>query len=453
MKGDFTRNTFDKDKHFSRVLMQQGRVQLDADWNEQTAIMLHYLRTLTTDLIGPFAGPESDYGFEITTNDGDDFNIGKGRYYVNGVLCENKKNEKSVTYMTQKYFPSPPELGKQNCLVYLDVWEQHVTALEEDHIREKALGGPDTASRARIVWQVKVEKNIPENSELSKEKVNKIWEELIEIWQPTHRGCLKARVKPPEGAVDPCLTAPDAKYRGHENQLYRVEIQCGGLIKENPTFRWSRDNGSIVTRCVLKFAKLTVDNSRGFAANQWVELTNDEQELRGESGKLVKVIKVDADQLTLDKEVSRPGNIPENEIWPTKVRRWDQREKGEIALVEGAMAVIESESDDGWIELEDGIQIQFCKLQNNGLQQENHYRAGDYWLIPARTATGGIEWPVKLDDKGEPQIDNKRNSIPISMKPHGIDHFYAPLAILKFNNNDWLSPEDCRSKFKWWRTN
>ena len=30
MKGDFSRDTFDPLKHFSRVLMQQGRVQLDA---------------------------------------------------------------------------------------------------------------------------------------------------------------------------------------------------------------------------------------------------------------------------------------------------------------------------------------------------------------------------------------------------------------------------------------
>ena len=30
MKGDFTRNTFDPTKHYSQVLMQQGRVQLDS---------------------------------------------------------------------------------------------------------------------------------------------------------------------------------------------------------------------------------------------------------------------------------------------------------------------------------------------------------------------------------------------------------------------------------------
>ena len=67
MPGDFSRDTFDSRKHFSRVLMQQGRVQLDADWNEQTAIFLHYLRTLAKDLMGPYAGPADDVdrGFEI----------------------------------------------------------------------------------------------------------------------------------------------------------------------------------------------------------------------------------------------------------------------------------------------------------------------------------------------------------------------------------------------------
>jgi len=57
MKGDFSRVTFDVTKHFSRVLMQQGRVQLDADWNEQTAILLHFLQSLAEDLIGEHGGP------------------------------------------------------------------------------------------------------------------------------------------------------------------------------------------------------------------------------------------------------------------------------------------------------------------------------------------------------------------------------------------------------------
>jgi hypothetical protein len=45
--------------------MQRGLVQLDADWNEQAAILLHYLERLAADLIGPFGGPEDAWGFAI----------------------------------------------------------------------------------------------------------------------------------------------------------------------------------------------------------------------------------------------------------------------------------------------------------------------------------------------------------------------------------------------------
>ena len=52
MKGDFSRDTFDAGKHYSRVLIQQGRVQLDADWNEQQSIYQHRMITEARDVIG-----------------------------------------------------------------------------------------------------------------------------------------------------------------------------------------------------------------------------------------------------------------------------------------------------------------------------------------------------------------------------------------------------------------
>ena len=128
MKGDFTRDTFDPGKHFSRVLMQQGRVQLDADWNEQTAILLYYLRTLAKDILGPHAGPADATGFEIITKNTDQLDaklaviepdetlrkalkdaiaqgnalIGPGRYYVDGVLVES---ERAILYSEQLGYP------------------------------------------------------------------------------------------------------------------------------------------------------------------------------------------------------------------------------------------------------------------------------------------------------------------------------------------------------------
>ena len=35
MNGDISRDTFDARKRYAGVVMQQGRVLLDADWNEQ----------------------------------------------------------------------------------------------------------------------------------------------------------------------------------------------------------------------------------------------------------------------------------------------------------------------------------------------------------------------------------------------------------------------------------
>ena len=105
MKGDFSRDTYNKLKHYSRVLMQQGRVQLDADWNEQAAILLHYMRTLAADLLGPFSGPAGAYGFEIRkVKESDDLLIGAGRYYVDGLLCENE--EEGMLYSKQDDFPN-----------------------------------------------------------------------------------------------------------------------------------------------------------------------------------------------------------------------------------------------------------------------------------------------------------------------------------------------------------
>lgn len=255
------------------------------------------------------------------------------------------------------------------------------------------------------------------------------WIKWIKRWQPSHRGCLRARVNRPDESKDPCLTSPDAQYRGQENQLYRVEIHQGSSDKNGPTFKWSRDNGAIVSRVVEnRGIELVVENPRGFVAGNWVELSNDGQELWGLPGQLVKLLKVEGDHFTLESEVSTPAALPENEVWPTKVRRWDQHKNGKNELKEGAVPVTEGQEETTWIELENGIQIQFQPAnQDDG----NSYRTGDYWLIPARVATGGIEWPVELDGESKP------------LAPFGIQHHYAPLAILKPGEN----PENRRNKF------
>jgi hypothetical protein len=156
--------------------------------------------------------------------------------------------------------------------------------------------------------------------------------------------------------------------------------------------------------------------------------------------------------LTLESDQISP---PENEAW-TKVRRWDHVKRanpefddntGTVKVDDntGTVKVTESSGDSGWIDLEQGIQIQF--LSSPDPKKPNHYRTGDYWLIPARVATGDIEWPLELDANDNPiRLEDGRTK-PLPLPPSGIHHHYAPLAILTANSSGW-SPADSRWQFR-----
>ena len=450
MKGDFTRDTFDVTRHFSRVLQQQGRVQLDADANEQTAILLHYLRTLAADLIGPHGGPLAPLGFGITPQS-KDFLIGAGRYYVQGWLVEN---EADTLYSAQPDFPlaDADRLDKilatpGEYIVYLDVWERHLTYLDNALVREVALGGPDTASRAKVVWQVKITPTVqPDSTQALNRQIKQAQSQLDQLQQgstpepgsseaapistlqkqldrlkrrlqlgqaqdcdrpllilPYSDARMQARVEPSDVIPDPCIQPPSSAYRGAENQFYRVEIhQVSTDDQGNVTwsFKWSRDNGSVAAAIVAaNLPDITVSPARGFAANQWVELLTPAQVLRGEPGALVKIVKVDGDVLTLDLPTGGPDLSGAKQV-----RRWDQTARPGAALRDGAVPGQEGQ----WLDLEDGIQVRF--------EPGSTYRAGDYWYFPARVATGQIEWPQ--DDQGRPAL----------LPPRGVTHRYAPLA-------------------------
>jgi Family of unknown function (DUF6519) len=410
MKGDFTRNTFYQFRHFSRVLMQQGRVQLDADWNEQAAILLHYLHALAADIIGPFGGPASDLGFtlDIDPNNPEDFTIGQGHYYVDGLLCENDVDD--VTFFAQSDYPSSDEaLAAGTYLAYLDVWERHITMLEEMAIREVALGGPDTATRAKVVWQLKTSAKTPDGkqipADIKPEDITKLWPDWVKAWNALTACQMRVRLKPEQASDDPCTLSPDSRYRGRENQLYRVEIHKGGSkAKDRPTFKWSRDNGSVAASWLgnTEDGGMIVSCARGFSSEQWIEITTYTDDLFEQTGQLVWIVRVEGDVL-----------YPETpQAWdkdtPRKVRRWDQVETEVIKLSNGSVPIKEGKTDADWIDLEDGIQVQFLP--------GGSYRTGDYWLIPARRV-GTIEWP------GDPKN-------PDAAAPHGIIHHYAPIWIV-----------------------
>ena len=111
MKADITRSTYNKDKQYVKVNAQQGRVQLDADWNEQFDIQAYFDKLLLGDIVGKTGTPIEDSGFEIVpTADATSFTIGKGRYYVDGLICEN--NSDKIDALKQNDLPYSESLAR-----------------------------------------------------------------------------------------------------------------------------------------------------------------------------------------------------------------------------------------------------------------------------------------------------------------------------------------------------
>lgn len=504
MSADLTRNSFDPAKYFSRVLMQQGRVQLDADWNEQASILLHLVRRLAADLGGPAWSPNGGFmlqTFSISTPINNDLIIPIGSFYVDGILCEitatpvpvlewgkptatgttitvgqwtvddisfatgqylllsddsgsvketkicqitslNYANmqltvagadlstlaqsktgraRRLVTYLNQPYWTDPAPLAA-HCQLYIDVWERVVTSCEDDSIREVALNGVDTAARTKVIWQVK---SIPlPAGDVPQCMTPAELRQTVEGW---HRGVLRVRVQPATVSTDPCTISPTSSYRGAENQLYRVEIHQGGAIGDGPSFKWSRENGSVVFPVIasasggsttLTLANLGRDDRFGLAEGDWVEPRDDVIALTNTVVSLLQVQSINRDAMQVTLTGVLPSSFGADATLHPLLRRWDQQAgdptAGGAALVGGAVPIPGVRGQ--WVDLEDGVQVLFDEVN------EAVYRPSDYWLIPARLVTGNVIWPS--------EAGTGQQLVPIAKPPDGIEHHYAALAIV-----------------------
>jgi hypothetical protein len=229
------------------------------------------------------------------------------------------------------------------------------------------------------------------------------------------------------------VISPESRYRGLENQLYRVEIHRGGAVgdKVGPTFVWSRENGSVVFPVErvgdrsVRLADGWRDARLGLEAGDVVELTDDDLALGGQAGPLLRITGVDLDTSTIAFEAGAPAGLV-NAARHAVLRRWDHGRRALALSDRKANGSLRAEVADDlalaltegrWLALEDGIVVWF---EPGPLGEAQQYRSGDYWLIPARAVPGEVLWPRAAQGKHEA----------LALAPQGVEHHYAPLAIV-----------------------
>jgi hypothetical protein len=454
MSGDYSRWSFDPWRDFGAVLMQQGRVHTDADWNEWVATVLRRIQAGTLDTIGRAVVPrETPDGFLIQAAGGA-LTIGPGRIYVDGLLAENHgtapiefdprltglRGGGATNYATQPYFPNAPALPQGGPhLVYLKVWQREVTAIEDPRLIEPALG-VDTTTRLQTVWQVRVLPDVGGDVTCATP--------LADIpgfadAEPAADGRLTTGTADVPGEPDPCLVPPSGDYKG-ENQLFRVEIHRGGGASgaDRATFKWSRDNASVASRVThlpaldrVVVESIGRDELLGFSDGDWVEITDDFRELGGLPGEMRRIRSsngVDATTRTLSLDSPLPAGAfpvdPQGRTTParnTRVRRWDQggqvRDSNGNLLVNldlpGADGTIPVPSAATAVLLENGVVVRFGVAQAGG-----RFRTGDYWVFAGRSTNAAVEGLADAP-------------------PRGVHAHFAKLALVTFPDDE----TDCRT--------
>jgi len=497
MHADITRDTFRPSQHYVGIVMQQGRVQIDADANESDRIDLHRRRALGAATIGPIGVEKDTAGFDIqVAPDSADLLVGEGRLWIDGRLCENTPQPvgAQVDSATDLSLDSVVvdgrellvgdwvELGDNNAVigplqiqdvntaaasvtvspaavgvsvgdrialrritslmsqpyrrdlvdlqslpdgqygVIFTSWDREVTDIDDPAIVETALNGAETATRLQSAWRIDVVQVDPGLSVASCD---------IEVpnFPPEHNGRVAVFLDAATAADNPCVLPDAGGYRGLEHQLYRVEVHR--VIGDDIVFKWQRDNANLVSQVdavgtTFRVDDIGRDEVSGFQEAGFVELTNERLMLANESGDLLKVGSIQRAVRQIEVNTAFAETHAETAVDRSadgprpRARRWDGR------------TIASTTNPDQPLVIERGLVMRI---------EGTSFREGDYWIIPARTATiadpGMIEWPQT--DAGAA----------IAVAPHGVDFAYGKVALVDLTNRLFVpdSEVDCRELF------
>jgi hypothetical protein len=255
MTADITRLFPDRDTRYHTVVRQQGRLPLDADENFASDIAEWERDDAFTETIAPSGSP--DDGFRITAAAGGppaNFTIGAGSYYLGGARIENPG---ALSYRDQRgrnWLPMPLEAegaaeaigAARQFLVWLDAWDQTVTATEDGELRDPGLGGADSAAARRFGWRVRATPVPGPGCVQARTQwlAAQGWTGLVDAATGRLRSgaTLTVGFNPADVDQDLCAPALTPEFLGARNECYRVMTSRPGR------YVWGRDDAAPVYR-------------------------------------------------------------------------------------------------------------------------------------------------------------------------------------------------------------
>jgi hypothetical protein len=454
---DISRSATDYKKRYAGVRIQQGRVTLDDDWNENGCLLAEEQRRELVDVVGP-AG-SADKGFAISSPRTDalgklTFDIAPGTFYLAGLRLESLGH----TYALQPDWVDQPPGSRAKpaagtrLFAWLEAWQQPVEGTEDDEILEKGLGGPDTATRVRTMWRVHASPTAAADCAAA-------WADLVDGWAgAAHLGTMVGAERVPNAKVqigfenfgnkdDLCSPLVVKGYLGAENQTIRLQITTDRKLS------WGFDNAAPLYRIevatdrkTLTFRNLPRDQAHWPIAQQVVEilpwsavLPNGEKlaELTGHLTTVHtsydpdrhEIVLEDAIPASFDDWQQREGAKAELGDW-TSI---DEKQKQRVYYFLRVWDRDDDLSPPAAIGVAEGTVV---KLGHTGLNATFHgdqFVPGDHWVIAARPDTPDqiLPWEITKAPRA----------------PQGVRRFYAPLGTIDWPAVGNPTAHDCRPHF------
>lgn len=452
MGSDRARVTYDPKQQYRSVVMQQGRVTLEADWNEAWQITNEELRKETLDFVGPCGTPDGGYKVVLIPDPTPayDFYISSGTMYVGGMRAHlydpvqysnqpdwRDSGPEDPDWVDPSSFTASPSNPPLNEFVYLLLREQEVSAVEDFDLKDVALGGPDTAQRVRLLQRFVrlVSQGTDCVSGLAAGQAK--WQTEGLYFDPdTMRlkswGTLLVGFSDQSSDPDPCQPQARGGYLDPDNQLIRVQISGVDDVTGNPKFVWGFDDASFLYRISvdpnnpqnLVFQSLPVDSNHQPVTGQAVEvlrtaadLTNG-GEVAATSGfvfTLGQPYDPDTQSIVMPTGVSLPldytsaNQSPPNQLF---LRVWQQ----EVVFTPGTPVAL---GDTGVL----------VTLATQAPSQSFHL--GDYWMFAVRPATPQTVYPERYQNAPQP-ADGPRL-------------WACPLGVISWSQQLGALASDCRN--------